>query len=39
MATAYKRIFEYKKRHLVEDREAMGAISLSFEITADLIFL
>lgn len=39
LTTAYKRIFEYKKRYLPEDREAMGAISLSFEITADLIFL
>jgi len=39
LATAYKRIFEYKKRNLAADREAMGAISLSFEITADLIFL
>jgi pyruvate kinase len=39
MTTAYKRIFEYKKRYLTEDREALGVISLSFEITADLIFL
>ncbi len=39
MATAYKRIFEYKKRYLDADREALGVVSLSFEITADLIFL
>lgn len=38
MATAYKRIFEYKKRHL-HDNEAIGVVSLSFEITADLLFL
>jgi pyruvate kinase len=38
MSTAYKRIFEYKKRFMT-DKEALGAISLSFEITADLIFL
>lgn len=38
LTTAYKRIFEYKKRFL-SDKEALGAISLSFEITADLIFL
>lgn len=39
MATAYKRIFEHKKRYLTADREALGVVSLSFEITADLIFL
>lgn len=40
LTTAYKRIFEYKKRYLNhEDKEALGAISLSFEITADLIFI
>lgn len=38
--TAYKRIFEYKKKHLNNsDREAVGAVSLSFELAADLIFL
>lgn len=39
MACAYKRIFEYKKRYLESDREALGVVSHSFEITADLIFL
>lgn len=39
LTTAYKRIFEYKKKFLSKDKEALGAISLSFEITADLIFL
>ena len=39
MTTAYKRIFEYKKKTITGDKEALGAISLSFEITADLIFI
>jgi pyruvate kinase len=39
LATAYKRVFEHKKRFLNADREALGVVSLSFEITADIIFL
>lgn len=40
MACAYKRIFEYKKNNLLNaDKQALGAVALSFELTADLIFV
>ena len=40
LACAYKRIFEYKKNNLTHvDKQALGAVALSFELTADLIFI
>jgi pyruvate kinase len=38
ISVAYKRIFEYKKKYL-SDKEALGAIALSFELIVDLIFI
>lgn len=37
LATSYKRIFEYKKQNIKAEKKALGAISLSFELTADII--
>ena len=36
---AYKRIFEYKKNLINASKQALGAIALSFELTADIIFI
>ena len=35
----YKRIFETKKRFSKADPQVLGAVSLSFEMKADLIFI